>query len=200
MAVDPELVQTLTASLHRELGAIKEIEEQREVGRRAKEKRTEELLERMLEEQAAADLRAEDRRKFLIRFVLGPSGLIAALSGAVLAYVQATRPEQPTATEQVETVQKVGDKVEDRVEALDEHIKRNDRKIERTVEVLLDQQVQISESTDYIVGKIEAAHPKVRGDEDVPESVLEGRRKAAAIRAERAQKPTYNPAKPLEDL
>jgi len=198
MPIDQELVSTLTNSFNAELRQLKEIEEQRERERKAKAENTEALLKTMLEMQAAADQRAEARRKFLVRFVLGPSGLIAAISGGLLAYVQATRPTDPSAIEQSAQVEAVGAKVDRRVNELDRHIKNNDKKIERVVEVLLDQQVQISESADFIVGKIETAHPRTR-NMDVPASVKAGREKARAIKAKRVTT-EYDPADPIGDL
>lgn len=201
MPIDHELVTTLTSSFNRELQAIKELEEQRERARAAKAENTEQLLKTMLEMQATDTKKAEDRRKFLLRFVLGPSGLIAALTGAMVAYVQANQPPEPTPAEQVEKVEQVGSKVETRVTELDQHLKRNDKKIERTVDILLDQQVQISDSTDYIVNKIDAAHPRAANKTEEPASFAAGRKKAKAIkRAREVEESTYDPADPLGDL
>lgn len=198
MPLDDDMLRTLTGAFNKELEQLKELEAQRERDRKAKADNTEQLLRTMLEMQAAAEKRAEERRKFLIRFILGPSGLVAAISGAVLGYTQATRTdEDPPGLEDTKRVRATTTKVEQRVNELDTRLKINDLKVERVVDVLLDQQVQLSDSIDHVIEKIERAHPQTRSIQE-PASLTEGREKARAIKQKRT--PEYDPADPLGDL
>ena len=198
MPLDDDMLRTLTGAFNKELEQLKELEAQRERDRKAKADNTEQLLRTMLEMQATAEKRADERRKFLIRFILGPSGLIAAISGAVLGYTQATRTdEDPPGLEDTKRVRATTTKVEQRVNQLDTRLKINDLKVERVVDVLLDQQVQLSDSIDHVIEKIERAHPQTRSIQEPP-SLTEGREKARAIKVKQA--PEYDPADPLGDL
>ncbi len=195
-----ELRDMLKDSFTRELKELQELTEKRdqhlvettESVIAEKTAGTQSLLEQMLLMQTEQDRRREERHKWTVRYVLVPIVLTVLGGGSAAGYYQT---HTPNTKDVVDNVGSVGA----RVQEVELHLDRNDRKIERTVEILQDLQVQSADSTEYLSKKIEKAHPATRRVE-VPKSVDVGRRTADKIKKKRGDTLGYDPADPLKDL
>lgn len=206
-----KLEESLTSKLNAELTQLKQLQVDNESKRKAEiestiERKHNSLVEVLLtqreldkqEREREKKEREETRRWYVTKVVL-PLGfaLISALGGG--AYWNVTHTPDPAQVVE-DSKAAVKSAVDGRLTAVEDHLDRNDKKIQRTVEMLQDQQVQLSESVDYIGDKIEAVHPRA-ARVDVPPAVESGRKAAAAIKDARgAEGPTYDPADPLGDL
>ena len=157
------------------------------------------LLEQMLTQQVDEAKVREDRRKFMSRYILGPTGLLTAVGAALVGYLEMTAAPKVESKDVSEKVEAAQESSKIQVEEIEAHLKANDLKINRTVDILLDQQVQQSDGHDDIVMRIGIAHPRTR-KVDEPPSVTRGRAKASAIKAAREGKPSYDPSDPLAGL
>ncbi len=218
--VDPELdanlkktAASLTQDFQRELEQLEKLQTAAEDRRiQAEEKNQKNLLSEILATHGAAEKQRKARRLFLVKFILGPTGMLSLIIGGVLGYFKVTAPPETNASDVKASVEKseaavtktIEKKIEDiehatehKIEIIEQATSLNNKKIERLVDIQLDQQVLWSEASDYIVDKIEKAHPKTKSVKE-PESVTEGRIRAAAIKAKR--KSDYDPTDPLADI
>lgn len=204
--LDKDLADSISSKITQELEQLKLLQSasaeriKDEVDR--KERETHQLFEQLMLMQVKDQAERDDRRKFWTRFVLGPSGAIAVIVGSVVGYMRIQDPA-PTVREQVEQVEQVQQAVtktvEHRVGDVEASLAKNDEKIKRTVDILLQQQVQLTETTDYIIEKIEKAHPNTRTMEEPP-AVTAGRDRADAIKRRSKTQTQYDPANPLAGL
>lgn len=93
---------------------------------------------------------------------------------------------RPTEEEKAEEAAPVIREVERESKEVEKRVEKAEQKIERLKDVALEQQVQISDSTEYIVEKIDAAHPKTADSVEKPESLKRAKTKADAIKRKRA--------------
>lgn len=201
-----QLERTISQQLSQELESLKKLQEDAarkradEIDRLQREHKSE--LERYLLQQVAAEERKEEREKerrerfvrlavYVILALLGSGGLGVSY---VSDYLTRNDPREVVK----ESTDEVRGVLDERVEKLEERIEANDRKVERVVEVLLDQQVQLVEATDYLAEKLDAASPRAR-DVATPSVIQRARKTAAEIKAQ-PRAVTYNPADPLGDV
>lgn len=88
--------------------------------------------------------------------------------------------------------------------SLDKRVNLTERKIERLGEIAVEQQVQLSDSIEYIGKKIDAAHPSQRDKVKEPESVKAAKTRASKIKMRKGANAlftdTQDPTDPFSDL
>lgn len=194
-------VRAVSNELRAELTQIRQLQAEN-LRARDDTRTTEALIRELINEQVKSQQVRTKNREFIKKWVLGPLATLLAGAAGLLGYVQSNKPD-PTVAEGVEQARET-EAMENAVSTPMVELERKqaltDTKIDRIVEIQLDQQVQLSETTDYIVDKIDHISPRARSVQE-PESVQEGRAKANAIKAAReGGKVGYDPANPLGDL
>lgn len=179
---DASLAKTMQLQLNRLEQARLAEEAEREKRARAREElrdqRETEARERLLALQVE-EAEAKARRDTVINRLL--SALLVIVTGGLgTQYYLGTR--HPSPQEQVAPVIKSVGKETAEVER---RVEKAERKIEVLKDIAQEQQVQISDSTEYITQKIDAAHPRAAGKVDRPESVRKAKTKADAIKKAR---------------
>ena len=188
MGLDPSVQQafseqasTLTKHLLGEVEALEKLREVREQARLAKveaakdaaeasDKKLAQLLELQVQQEQARD----SRRRFWLRIVVAPGGVLAVLAGIAAAYLQATKPPQPPKVEAVD----VKRTVEERVQGLEV---RQDVQIQRVkrlgdlhyeqAELILDQGDKLERKLDAIADRL-----KVRDEIEEPDTTVRAAR------------------------
>lgn len=168
------LKTSLTQQFKLEISKLEELRAQREAERKAEEDRKEAArqakLDAMLELQVQEAQEKKKRREWWGKFVLGPTGVLSIIIGAIVAYLQATKPE-PTEEEKAKEAVKAGD-VAEKVEEVDREIEERFEKLEKhdrtTARELVKQKVQISDGFEHVAKKIDAAHPRQADDVETP--------------------------------
>ena len=206
-SLDPEVQEafkaqadTLTSHLNRELDTLRKIEEARERARIAKEEERDkarlaklEAAERaakasdnkmafLLEQQAAQEEAANDRRKFWQRYVLAPVLTTVMGGGGVLGYLQATdqSPPEVKAEDVQETVDKRVEDLERRQAVQVQRVRRLADLHYETLELILDQGDEQNDKLDAIADKL-----RVREDIPEPDTVHEAREEVRAYKRRR---------------
>lgn len=153
-------------------------------GSDALESRVEKVLERHeqkedeLEDAVAtasmAEKRARTWKTWLAAAVLAVSAVGGALAWAIDKIESSVR--QAHESEQRE------EKVDGEIKTLENRADKTDKKFQRVGGVLIETQVQVSDSIGYIVSMIEAVHPGATAGVDEPEAVDLARKKVEAIK------------------
>lgn len=180
--------------LRAEYARLKEYEKSRATQDENRDKLVQQLLEETAERRAA--------RSFVMKKVVIPVAVLLGLGGgggAIWAYNQPEDPEPPTPEVQVQETKKA---VASEVDDLEKKQALTDKKIQRIVDIQLDQQVQLTDTVDFLGDKIDKISPRAKTvSEDEYPSLGEGRKKAKAIREARENSDVgYDPADPLADL
>lgn len=186
---------SLTKQFHSEMAKIDEMRARREEKRRGDIIHQQKILESLLAKQQENMKESENRRRFWIRFILGPSGVFAAILAAVIGY---TESRQPTEKDQMDKMEDVKRELNAQILEVESHLRRNDIKIQRTVDILLNQQVQKIDSHDHLAKMIERAHPQSRRVPE-PASLAIGREQAKRIK-KRFEGENYASENPLEGI
>ena len=194
-ATDTELIQRrindiethLTGAFQTELGELRKLQalhtqEAKKVVKEGQEETLQRLQALQLEEAELVAKRQGLWNKLLAALV---SLLTAVAAGGV--YV-GLRPQPVTEQEAKPVLEKVEAVNRETSAEIEARVSKAEAKIERLKDVALEQQVQLSESTDYIVRKIDAAHPRTADAVQVPPSVKQAKDKADAIKREREQR------------
>jgi hypothetical protein len=159
----------------------------RVVGEAALESRVQQVLERHEQrtsdfEEAAvsaslAETKARTWKTWLAAGVLAASAVGGALAWAV--------DKIENSVEQAHEMKQREKKVDTALESLEGRADTTDKKFQRVGGVLIETQVQVSDSTDYIVNKIDAVWPKRANDVKAPPTVRRARTKVKAIKDKR---------------
>ena len=144
-----------------------------------RKKAQEEKLDALLQLQVDQAEQQNNRQVLLNRLLAALVTIVTAAAGGGV-YLGTRQNQNPQ--DAADTVQ-VKEAVEAQGEGIEKRIELNEKKVERLKDVALEQQVQLSDSTEYIIQKIDAAHPR-SPDIASPEaeSVEKAKKKAAAIK------------------
>ena len=198
------LEETITRSFTLELNQYRQLQEKndaaREEERVKKHDRQQKLLEDMLNNAVTAEEKAEKRRVFVKRWVLGPGGVVSLVGAIVLAYVKMNGAPVTQPEDVKEAVTKEATELGVQIHDVETRLDRNDRIHERMVGIQLDQQVQFIDGHDQLVELVLAPTAAARKKVRERQSVTDGRTKAKAIKNARDGKEQYDPADPLADL
>lgn len=194
--VDPDhsaVVEVVSAKFSTEIRELKEL--QAELARRHAEQTAAAEAEKKQEREAAAkkhddafsqllqlqvqEAQAKQKRDAMLNKLLAALLAVATSGGGAGIYLASQKPteeeRQREAAPVTEAVAKESNEVEARVQDAE-------KKIERLGEIAVEQQVQLSDGVQYIGDKIDAAHPRQRGDVEQPDSVKAAKRKADKIK------------------
>jgi len=162
----------------RALQAEADARQQREAAERKKAQ--EEKLDALLQLQVDQAEQQKQRQVLLNRLLATLVTVVTAAAGGGV-YLGVRRHDQ-NPQDAADTV-KMTKAVEEQGQGIEKRIELNEKKVERLKDVALEQQVQLSDSTEYIIQKIDAAHPR-SPDIASPEaeSVEKAKKKAAAIK------------------
>lgn len=198
------LETTLSSKFSTEMAELKaiqaEVEKRRAEEAQKKQEAHDQLLQNILQGQADAIAEKAKMRDFVMKKILAPIAAIVAAIAAIYVGTGSKIPDVKTrdVKDQVEASAK---SLDSRMEKLEERIEDNDKIHERMVEIQLDQQVEMSESTEYLSKKIEAISSRAEAVEVAAyPAVSAGQKKAEAIKKARSKAPKYDPADPLADL
>lgn len=141
------------------------------------------LLEKMLEQQVAAEQQKARRWQFFMRYVVGPLVAFIVGGGSVAGYTIAQRPEPPSPDQLTQeaassAAQKTSLPIKLRVGDLES-------KVQNLALAMVEQQAQLGEGIQYIADKIDAAHPSKADKVDVPPTIKEAADRAKSIKAQR---------------
>lgn len=137
------------------------------------EKRTDDLEKAALS-ASVAETKARTWRTWLAAFLLAASAV-----GGALAWVV---DKMETNLQQTYEIKTRKAQVDGALEDLKGRADTTDKKFRRVGGVLIETQVQVADSTDYIIKKIEAAWPKKTDKVKVPPTVTRARDKVKAIK------------------
>lgn len=154
------------------------------VGKEALESRVQQVLDRHekrtgdLERAALSATISETKAK---KWKTWLTALILALSavGGALAW---TVEKMEKSVEQTHEIKARKEQVDGALQDLKGRADTTDKKFMRVGGVLIETQVQVADSTDYIIDKIEAAWPQRTDDVDEPKTVQRARTKVKAIK------------------
>ena len=146
----------------------------------ARDKSSESQIGRILdyqEQEAREKVVREKRVTRLISILIFAVISAAGGTGALLA-------SSPT---NEEISRPVVDTVKATESSLTKRVEESEKKIQRLGESVIEQQVQISDGFDYIADKIDAAHPRQKGDVDIRDypAVEAAKRKADSIKMQK---------------
>lgn len=197
------LETTLSKQFSTEMTTLKKLQEDNDRQRKDEaDKRKEQqdaLIAQILNSQVTE---LEDRKKsraWVMKYILAPLAVVLA-GGGTVGYLQVSgAPTKVQPADVREDVKRESEALEKSISELEKRVSRGDRIHERMVKIQLDQQVELSESVQYLGAKIDRISSRATTI-DAPASVLEGRRKADAIKASRGSVPEYDPADPLADI
>lgn len=144
-----------------------------------RKKAQEEKLDALLQLQVDQAEQQKNRQVLLNRLLAALVTIVTAAAGGGV-YLGTRQNQNPQ--DAADTVQ-MKEAVEAQGEGIEKRIELNEKKVERLKDVALEQQVQLSDSTEYIIQKIDAAHPR-SPDIETPEaeSVEKAKKKADAIK------------------
>jgi hypothetical protein len=169
-------LQAEIAKRHAEQRAADEAE--KKSAREAIARKQDDAFSKLLSLQVQ-EAEAKAKRDAMMNKLLAALLAIATSGGGAGIYLASQKPtdedRKREAAPVVESFAKEADEVERRVE-------KNAKKIERLGEIAVEQQVQLSDGVQYIGDKIDAAHPRQRGDVEEPDSVKAAKRKAEKIK------------------
>jgi hypothetical protein len=179
----------------------KDIEEQRRKEAELKAEEDERLARRIATAQAReieAQLIAHEveskerakRQKVWTGILTSVATLLTAVVGSV-AYMMAS---PKTQAEKAEAAAPLIQAIEEKTSEVEQRVSLTEAKVERLKDVVLDQQVQISDSTEYLGNLIKTTMPE-SADVPRPKSLDDAARKASAIKAarERERQPMFDP-------
>ena len=147
----------------------------------AVESRVHQILDRheqkeiQLEDEAAVTLKKAQTWKTW----LGAAALVASSVGGALAWAFSKIEQSVRHSHQVELREA---KQDEKLEKLEQRVDTGDKKFRAVGKALIRTEVQVSDSTEYIVDKIDAAHPRKAKATKEPESVEAARTKVEAIK------------------
>ncbi len=169
----------LAASLRDEMGQLRLESAHRDEQTISEQSRISEdqrqTLERLISLQVEDVETRGQRQKLWNKLLAGLITMLTAAAGGGI-WVGAKRPTEAEIIEDTRPVVEGMDKVKKRVDVAE-------IKIERLKSLALEQQVQISDSVEYLGDKIDAIAPRRSGRVELPASLEKAKRKANAIRA-----------------
>jgi exonuclease VII large subunit len=184
---------TLTGSFRAELAELQRLQREAEERRKKEEEAQKQQQDKLANEQKEAlskllQLQVEDaqertKRQGLWTKILAAFATIVTALAAGGVYLGTQGPTQEQVEEQAKSAsQPVVDQVDRKTAEIEHRVGTAEKKIERLKDIALEQQVQIADSTAYIVSKIDAALPKSAKSVPEPDSVRKAKLKAEAIK------------------
>jgi len=185
-----EITRDVNTTLEAKLSELRAYQEQMEA-EKDKKRKEEEAARKKVQDDAVSQLlqlqvkEAEERAKrqgLWNKILAALAVILTGVAGTV--GVVATR--APTPEQKEQEAAPVIERVEQEGAQIEKRIKANEDKVERLKDLALEQQVQISDSSEYIVKKIDAAHPRTADDVERPKTMDAANTKADAIKKKRA--------------
>ncbi len=144
-------------------------------------------LQHLLQVQSQESVERIKRQKLWNRILAIGISVITVGGGVMISYFQAASKSENEKQSQdiVQSVQSEMSEVESRVDL-------TEKKIERLGEIAIEQQVQLTDSIEYIGDKIDAAHPRQADAVKPPPSVQRAKKKSESIKMRRGVEKLFN--------
>lgn len=193
-----EQIDRLTSQFSAEISQLQKLQEAAEAARDKRNRETQDQLATILMADAAEKTK---RGKLWTQILTTVAGLIVTFATFVTYKLATYSPAEQQVKDAVDKVEASSTAVIDvrgRIDAVESRLDKGDQIHERIVDIQLRQQVQMTDTTDYLSDKIDKINPRARTVAEPP-SVTAGRKIADDIK-KKTHKPQYDPADPLADL